>query len=370
MIVSGVVLHISYTPHFLTKKEILNPFLVIKKTFKDLPNCEPVIDECWDLWSLAFRENHWMNHQSPKVLYEKCLALLRLLDAGWLISKIRPTSSMKGDIINPGFDPKNKSTQGKDLNALAKAYKTIHESYSLSTRFDLGFDLYNAFYHGLMPSSIKFEEILLESIYTSFKEITALISALFVVHRSEIGTKRTKTDKVSLKPYVKYALDFDAPQFEYYNSMHDIFYKFNKRQFFSIIEYLTSASCSSFYWKNNGNPANVLYYMEELQFVMETMWSYLKDERGIIEKSIWDIPEDKKKQVQFLSQADIENPLYYLSEEFKKRGLAERRSDLNKWKLAALDNKWYNRDVHKDIEQFLYCVVEVADLLKFEVFDD
>lgn len=361
---------ISYTPHFLTKKEILNPFLVLKKTFKDLPNCEPVIDECWDLWAIAFRENYWINYRSPRLLYEKCIRLLRLLDAGWLIAKIRPTSSMIGDIINPGFDPKSKHNCEKDSNELTNAYKTIHESYSLSTRFDLGFKIYNTFYQGLMPTSMDFEELLAESVYPSFKEITALISALFVVHRSEIGTKRTRIDKEALKTYVKYALDFDAPQFGYYGNIHDIFHEFNKQQFFSIIEYLSSTSCSSFYWKKNGNPANVLYYMEELQYVMETMWSYLKDERGNIETSIWDIPENEKKQVQSLSQAALKNPLAYLSEEFKKRGLSDRRSDLNMWKLAVLDNKWYNRDVHKDIEQFLYCVVEVADLLKFEVFDD
>lgn len=359
---------LTYEPSFLTKKEIRDPFLVLKKTYRDLPNCEPIIDECWDLWTTAFRENYWMNHQSPKALYKKCLKLLRLLDAGWLIAKIRPAGINKGDITKV-FDPKSGNIIEKDLGELTNAYKIIHNSYNQSTRFDLGFELYNVFYQGLMPTSINFEDILVETVYSSFKEITSLISALFIVHRSEIGTKRTSEDKALLSLYIKFALDFDIPQFSYYDSISHMFEAFNKQQYFSIIKYLASTSCSNFFWKNNGNPANVLYYMEELQFIMETMWSYLKDEGDNIKMKIWEIPADEIKQVQFLPQEALKNPLIYLSEEFAKRDLSDRRNDLHEWRLAVLDNRWYNADAHKDIEQFLSCVVEVADLLKFISFD-
>lgn len=186
---------LTYEPCFLTKKEIRN--------------CEPVIDECWDLWTLAFKENHWMNHPSPKVLYEKCVKLLSLLDAGWLIAKIRPAGMKKGDVITKGFNPKEERNIETDLGELSKAYKIIHNSYSQSTRFDLGFELYNVFYQGLMPTSINFEDILTETVYSSFKEIASLISALFIVYRSEIGTKKTNKDKASLRVYTKFALDFD-----------------------------------------------------------------------------------------------------------------------------------------------------------------
>lgn len=356
---------LSYEPSFLCKKEIQDPFIVLKKTYNHLPNCEPIIDDCWDLWTIAFRENYWMNYVSPRVLYEKCLKILRLLDAGWLISKIRPTSISKEGIIIKGFNPKTEKIIENDLGELAKAYKTIHNSYSQSTRFDLGFDLYNAFYQGLMPTSINFQDLLQESVYSSFKEITSLISALFTVYRSEIGTKRTSKDKASLNLYTKYALDRNIPQFNYYDSIDHMFEAFNKQQLFSIIKYLASTSCSNFFWKSNGNPANLLYYMEELQFIMEIMWSYLKDKGNKIEKYKWEIPEDEK-ETKFVPQAAIENPLMYLSEEFTKKDLSHRRNDLHNWRLATLDNKWYNADSHKEIEQFLYCVVEVANLLKYK----
>lgn len=361
---------LSYEPSFLCKKEIQDPFIVLKKTYKHLPNCEPIIDDCWDLWTIAFRENYWMNYVSPRALYEKCLKILRLLDAGWLISKIRPASISKGDVIIKGFNPKSEKIIENEFGEVAKAYKTIHNSYSQSTRFDLGFDLYNAFYQGLMPTSINFQDLLEESVYSSFKEITSLISALFTVYRSEIGTKRTSKDKVSLNLYKKYALDLDIPQFSYYDSIDHMFEAFNKQQFFSIIKYLASTSCSNSFWKNNGNPANVLYYMEELQFIMETMWDYLKENGEDIKTMTWKIPADDTKHIQFLPKESLKNPLVYLSEQFTKRGLSLRRNDLHKWRLAALDNRWYNADTHKNIEQFLCCVVEVADLLKFISFDD
>lgn len=353
-----------YTPCFLRIEEIKDPFGVLESIFESQPNPETTIDECWDFWTMAFRPNYWMTHDSPRVLYENFLKLARLLDTGWIISRICPSYLTIGKAVKTGYIPGQECDINVHAGGLIEAYATINNSYLQDNRFDLPFDLYNTFYQGLMPTSFDFEDLLKESAYSSFLEINKLILSFFVIYQAENGKVISKNDRDKLEEFTKFGLDYNIPQFNYYDSIDSIFESFNKSQLFSIITFLKSTSSSSFFWKNNGNPANVLYYMEELQFIMEILWSYIIDINDVNSKK-WKIPKKSQSQIQYLPKHALKNPFKFLVEEFEKRDLANRRNDIEKWRLAVLDNNWHNEDEHKDIQDFLLRLIEVAELLKY-----
>lgn len=355
-----------YTPCFLRIEEIKDPFGVLKSIFENQPNPEATIDECWDFWTMAFRPNYWMTHESPRVLYENFLKLARLLDTGWIISRICPSYLTIGEAVKTGYKPGQECDTNVHTGSLIKAYETLNNSYLQDNRFDLPFDLYNTFYHGLMPTSLDFEDILKESAYSSFQKINELILSLYAIYQAENGKIISKNDKVKLEGFTKFALDHNITQFNYYDSVENIFEAFDKTQFLSIIEFLKSTSCSHFFWKSNGNPANVLYYLDELQFVMETLWDYYIIEPGHIGSVKWKIPKKNRNQIKHLSKQALKNPLKFLLEAFEKRDLSNRRKDIEEWRLAILDNNWHNQDEHKDIQDFLCYLIEIADLLEYK----
>lgn len=353
-----------YKPCFLYSEEIMDPFSVLQSVFQDSSSAESIFEECWDIWTIAFKPDYWTTYESPKVLYEKFLKLARLLDAGWLISQIGPSYLRKGKVIKEGFNPTKKNKKSTTSSELIDAYRTINNFCNKSIRFDLGFDLYVAFYQGLRPTSLDFEDLFRESIYQSFQKTTKLVISLFVIHKYEDGKEISEKEKITLQELAKVGLDKNTPQFNYYDFTDNIFEHFDKMQFFSVIEYLKNISCEHHFWKYNGNPANVLYYMEELQFAMEILWTFAK-EFNETHSGVWKIPKKYKTQIEHLPKDALTNPLKYLEEEFEKRNLADRRKDIEKWRLAVLDNKWHNWDEHKDIQEFLYRVIEVADLLEY-----
>ncbi|MBL1408824.1 hypothetical protein [Sphingobacterium faecale] len=354
----------NYTPCFLKTHEIMNPFLVLRDAYQDSPSAESIIDDCWDLWTLAFRPDYWMTHESPKVLYEKFLKLARLLDAGWLVSKIRPSYIIKAKAIKEGYNPRLECTSNAATEELIEACKTINNIYNEQNHFELCFDLFNTLYQGLAPTIFDFEDLFTESVLSSFKRINQLIKSLFDIYKSEYSKTISDTDDTKLEAVTKFGLNCNVTQFNYYDGIDNIFEAFNKTQFFSIIEFLKSTSCSHCFWKNNGNPANVLYYMEELQFVMEISWEFIK-ELGDVNSKKWKIPKKNIRQIKYLPDHALKNPLKFLAEEFEERDLSNRRNDIEKWRLAALDNNWHNEDEHKDIQDFLLRLIEVASLLDY-----
>ncbi|MFD2554580.1 hypothetical protein [Sphingobacterium tabacisoli] len=353
-----------YKPCFLNYEEIMNPFKVLRNTFQDASSAESIIDECWDIWTVAFRSDYWTTYESPRVLYERFLKLARLLDAGWLVSQIRPSYLTKGKVIKPGYNPKKTDDSNRFKGELIEAFRTMGKFYNESSRFDLVFDLYGVFYQGLMPTSWDFEIFLKESAYFSFQKINQLILALYVVCNAKEEAISEK-DKPRLAEFTNAGLDHNTPQFDYYDCIDNIFESFNKTQFFSIVEYLKNISSEHCYWKYNGNPANVLYYMEELQFVMEILWSFAK-EFNEKDSREWKIPKKAKKQIKHLPNHALKNPLKFVSQEFEKRSLSERRKDIEEWRLATLDNKWHNYDTYRDIQNFLLRMIEIADLLEYQ----
>lgn len=55
----------------LTEKEISNPFLVLKDTFKELSSAREIHDELFEILTLSIRRNYWMTYKSPLVIYKK-----------------------------------------------------------------------------------------------------------------------------------------------------------------------------------------------------------------------------------------------------------------------------------------------------------
>ncbi|KKX49182.1 hypothetical protein [Sphingobacterium sp. IITKGP-BTPF85] len=75
--------------------------------------------------------------------------------------------------------------------------------------------------------------------------------------------------------------------------------------------------------------------------------------------------EKTRNQIRYLPKQALKNPFKFLSEEFAKKDLSNRRKDIEEWRLAILDNNWHNEDEHKDIQDFLFRLIEIADLLEY-----
>lgn len=96
--------HVEYENNYitlLTEQEILNPYLVLEKLFVDFSSAEALQDEIFEILTIAIRRNYWLTYDSPLVLYKKYKKLVRLFEAGWLISKIRPVSCELENILIP-----------------------------------------------------------------------------------------------------------------------------------------------------------------------------------------------------------------------------------------------------------------------------
>ena len=360
---------LDYRPCFLKSAEIRNPFQVLRNTYADLPTAESIVEECWDLLTLAFRPGYWMKHKSPKMLYEKFLKLARLLDAGWLLAQVRATYLTKGNSPQQEDTPNATYTKPIQSATVTEAYSIIHGIYNSSSQFDLIYDLYNIFYQGMAPQHLVFEDTLKESCYTTFQDVNRLILALFVIYKSENDPVIAEQDKAKLEGFAAAGLDLNVCQFNYYDSMAYIFDPFDKGDFFASIAYLKSTSCSDAFWRSNDNPANVLYFMEELQFVMEILWSSMDElQEGNDDK--WKVPKKIKHKIKYLPKVALQNPLHFMFNEFKDRGLSDRRADIEAWRLAALDNRWHSQEEHKEVQDFLLRLIEVAYLyLKYKPLD-
>ncbi|MBC9798607.1 hypothetical protein [Sinomicrobium weinanense] len=354
---------------FLKKKEILNPFIVLKETFKKYASCEPVQDEFWELVTVAFRKNYWMRYQSPKVIYLKYLKMVRLYEAAFLIAKIRPSYMVKHHAVieNRHFEVKPGSLSfPKAVTSLEGAYTELLLLIDKIRAGSIRFDLMNLLYHGLEPTVYKYTDLLSEAVYDAYRNFSSLILSLFTIYQSGRNLKLTKSDKKILRKSADEALDSDRPQFLYHYPFVGVYEDYTASDLYHALNYLGKISSCTSYWNRNGNPGNVVYYFDELLFLLEAFWDYSRKIKPKARKAEWKIPEQTIANIRYLPTDQLKSPISYLDKEIKSKPLHIWRHQLESWKLDALGGIRFNPSKYDELRKLLFSLAEFASLLEYD----
>lgn len=354
---------------FLTKEEILNPFLVLNNIFKKYSTCEPVQDELWELVSTAFRKNYWMTFRSPKVVYLKFLKVLRLYEVAILISKIWPNYTLKHRCLRKtGLSQPAERRQESfpTISSAAEAYHAIVFHVSSMRSGGVKFDFYNFLYHGLESSSFQYTDLLEECVYDTYRRASELIFALFTIYHAERDLELTKSDKQKLNKFVKNALDSNRPRFLYQNDFVNVYEEYSASDLFNVLDYLSSTSFDTMFWQRNGNPGNVLFYFDEILFLLETFWSYSRQLKPKWKETAWNLPDKVVKNIKYLPKEALKYPISFLDEKFVGKPLSAWQTELETWKLEILEGNSYSSHKYKELTNFLFCLTELAGLFEYE----
>lgn len=354
---------------FLTQKEILNPFSVLEEVFGDYATCEQVQDDLWDLVTIAFRRNYWTNYDSPKELYEKCLRLCRLIDAGFLISKIRPhyfdehKMREQHDFVVPNKGNSNLDQCDERLVAYDNLKNFLIKNRLGSIRFDLSYFLY----FGFEPVRFRYTDRIGDSGYRLSKGFAEVISNLFAIYRSEGKLKITDRDKIRLQVFENQGIDLERPQFLYEEGYFDedleepvVF------QLDVVVDYLNNLSVRSHRDISKYNPGNVLHYFNELLFLLESFWRYYTSLKVKWRERHWSLPEESIREIKYLSKDCLENPLRYLIGKFEVKSLVQWRAHLEEWKVKVLGGEFFNADRYQEASELLLCISELASIMEYE----
>lgn len=353
---------------YLKENEILDPFIVLKEMFKKHPSCESIQDEFWELITVAFRRNYWMQYKSPKVIYQKYLKMTRLFEAGLLIAKIRPSYTIRHNFIieNKSFElaPEN-SKAAHTQTPLETAYLELLQWNDHRCVGEHHFEMMNILYHALEATILNYADWF-EYTYSFHDKFSRLIFSLFTIFQSERDFKLTKSDKKILRKYKNDALDSNTPQFQYDDNFGPYAELLNPEyNVCNDLIYLRDISFKRSYWSINGNPGNVLRYFDEFQYLLETFIEFheiLEPEEKQLE---WDIPENFLKGIKYFPKEHLKFPLNYLDKEIHSKPLHVWRDLLESWKLDALEGASYNILKYESLESLLFSLIEFT---KIQIF--
>lgn len=353
----------------LSAKDISNPFLVLQEIFGEDASVEGLQDECWELFTIAFRPNYWMKYESPLVLYKIYKKMVRLLEAGWLIYNIRPSYMLKGEIAET-FPHENNivdASMFNNLDDLNTAYKMLIRLYNNNMLIFYRVDLFEILLAGLNLASEQRESYIGEMVYERYKEINALIQILYTIVIEGKDNEVTKTDMVILKGFENDFLKRDGCLI-YDGDLNNVFgHSIKKADLKEVLKASENLLYQDNYWGWNSNPGKVIYYFQHYLFTLEIFWLYwdkVNADSGILD-FVWDIPATEAKELRAVSKEDITKPWKYINDKFTTVPLSSWRNSLKEWEEAVLSNKEFKFSISTDfksLQMFLETLIELADL--------
>lgn len=351
---------------YLSREEILNPFLVLEKVFKKYSTCEPIVDDLWELITHGHRKGYWTTYSSPKVLYLKYIQLVRIFEASLLISKIRPNyldfEANERDYKNPDTIDKSKKSS---TNIIQDAYKNLNIDNYYRGLASLKFDLSNLLYDGFQPTCHRYTVYIKETTYDLYTVGNKIISSLFLVYQLERGLQLTPNDTKRLQAYECNASDSNTNQFAYSESFTEIVSEEKKEfEYKPTINYLNKVAQLLLHEKEVYNPGNILHYFDELMFFLEGFWLHYEKLKTKQKNKKWDIPRELLDEVKYIPKDRLINPLSYLHELLEAKSLVEWRNELEEWKLEILGNEYFRDDYYRQITHLLFCLSELVGLMK------
>ncbi len=369
--------HVEYENNYitlLTKQEILNPYLVLENLFVDFSSAETLQDELFEILTIAIRRNYWLTYDSPLVLYKKYKKLVQLFEAGWLISKIRPSSSEHESLLIPYEDieivvPKRKKVKTTD-DGVSEVYRTIVFSYSSSSLDTIRSDLFYLLFEGLMPTCVKYSNEIDPYYFRVTQQMNDLISALHAVYYYEKDNTLSVSDLRVLKNMHD---EFMVREtfFDYHSDLQEGLSYTNKEEVKNTVAISRKILFKADFWKLHGNPGNILYYYHDFLFILDSYWvHYLElcnEETDFNTK--WKYPKEKKHEIYNSGYEWIKRPWKLLHDKFEKRSIYEWRNLLEKCLEDVLSNRFigYSTESHnEDILDFINSLLFLESLQEYE----
>src|SRR5690606_10344118 len=232
------------------------------------------------------------------------------------------------------------------------AYRELLQLMYKMERYSIKFNLMNLLYHGLEPTIYKNTDILSRAVYDDYKGFSSLIQSLFTIYQFERDLKLTKSDKKILGKSLDEALDSNHAQFEYCDNCFSTMYEYySASELLEVLNYLGQLSSSTSYWNRNGNPGNVIYYFDELQFLLEAFWDYSNEIKSKAKNAEWKIPRQTIVNIKYLPKDQLKSPVCYLDKEIGSKPLHIWRRELELWKLDVLDGNGFDFSKYDELKK-------------------
>lgn len=363
-------------PTMLTSAEIANPFLVLKETFGNDATADPVQEEYWELIYSAIRPFLWMRNDSPLVLFKKYKKLLRLIEAGFLISVIRPKDNMRGTMLKNAFPGLKKerplspniNTPIPPLSSSLGAYENLMESYYYENQFVLMRDhLYLLVLESLNATCLFYYKDDMESIVNGHSEkVRATMQSLFILLNQEGDKDISEKERQMLLKFQQFATNYESPTYRQASPViSNIFSYFSKEQLLDAMEEALSILYEVNYWKIHNNPGNILYLFMELRNMVDVIWEYqntINVGNGENLKIEWQLPQDVSNELKYLKGDEKKYPLRILVEIFQKKTLTAFHTDLDEWEEAILNNENTPNSICTTMEDLKSYLKKIADI--------
>lgn len=355
---------------YLSREEVVNPFLVLEQIFDRHSTCEPIVDNLWELITHAHRKGYWTNYESPKVLYLKCIQLVRGFEASFLISKIRPNyldfRTNESMYCNPCIAGKSKINS---TNFIQDAYRDLSIDNYYRGLSSLKFSLYNMLYEGFDPTCHRYIVHIKEATYDLYAVGSKIISSLFLVYQQERGLKLTPNDIKRLQVYECNGNDSNKNQFFYEETFIEVALHEKKEfEYIPTIKYLNKVAHLLIFEKEFYNPGNILHYFDELMFLLESFRLHHEKLKVKQKNRKWDIPQELLNELKYIPKDRFRNPLSYVHELFIEKPLVEWRNELENWKLSILGNEYFRDDHYRTITHLLFCLSELVGLMEYRPY--
>lgn len=358
----------------LTEKEISNPFLVLKDTFKELSSAREIHDELFEILTLSIRRNYWMTYKSPLVIYKKYKKLMRLFEAGWLIHKIRPDFTI-AELICVPYDQiglNNGEHKGDQLNnnPLINAYQIMNDLYNSYSLNSFRCNLFHMLFEGLMPSCVSYDHEFESYTVTAFQQMTDVISSLHLINQHEKDFELSQRDIEVLNTECEEFMEMDT-LYDYDSNINDMHWHSKKDDIIQAIRISKTILNSKGFWKSHSNPANILYYYHDFLFIIDHYWEHyqLLLDQEIDFNTKWEYPKTEKGQLFKTNYEWIKRPWKFLHDQFEKKSISEWRIQLELCLEDVLSNNKITYRINRqndDVLNFVEGLLFWKELTKYE----
>lgn len=366
----------------LSKREILDPFAVLHAEFCEHPTVITYLDKLFDLVTITVRKGYWRMYDSPASLNRSYLSITRVLEAGWLISKIMSGYKDIAKISLPFEFRYRDSSFGKyhDDNALysfSEGANILLEGLYMEENALFGYraDLYRIFFEGLEPSEFMWFGEFDRLSSCMLDELEALICLLHNLYSNGCYRRISKSNKKLLKEELLAAQKRQARYlYEKSFNLHKLKTESSsKQELYDALAAARSALLERDYWKSHGEPGNMLLRFDDLLFLLEYFHEYLSQSKIRDMNDNWNYPDRFRSEIYHHTGRELSNPLRYLNEQFSRRNLEQWRSLLDACLDAVLDNAIPDsREIgyYSELLEFLYVLIALIEVIEYEPYND
>lgn len=342
-------------PTSLTEEEILNPFLVLKP-LADREEYSRIKNGLWLLITNLYKQYQWMEQTEPLVLYDIYTELVRILDAAWVLQRIRPDYKVKGIINEPVFDRLckdafQKGNEKPSVPANFGNYQTLHNLFRDKMLWKSKLNLYTWCRYGLTPLAIPGpdQEIETDNLISDYRVPASLIDLLHAICRDDRESSLTSAEQKQLDRYKFYASGYDHTTTLSRDEMEDpgsvfqtFFESVDYEDFPRLLDLWNTNLIFGNIWEKYNDPGDALLIKQLTEYLMESAWIVLEDldyeERGPASKPGYNFDKPSKEKFPDLTDEEYRLPYTVFQKFFDFKPLYQWKAHLEQWLRESLRN--------------------------------